>query len=98
MIEQNEVITIKLLGREYQVRCSQENLTQLQEAASYLDAKMRESYEGGKAFNLDRFFMIAALNISNELITIKRQKDTYINAMHNQILEIQNKIEQALVE
>jgi cell division protein ZapA (FtsZ GTPase activity inhibitor) len=61
MIEQNEVITINLLGREYQVRCSQQNVAQLQEAANYLDARMRESCEGGKVINLDRIIMIAAL-------------------------------------
>lgn len=92
----NNVVIIKLLGREYQVKCPPDRVAELQEAAHYLDAKMRESTETGKILNPDRFLMIAALNISHELLDLKKQKNSYIDNMHNRILELQNKIDQAL--
>lgn len=98
MTDQIDVAAIKLLDREYQVKCPPEKVSELQEAAHYLDMKMKESAEGGKIINLDRIFMIAALNIANELVSLKRQKNSYIDTMHKRILELQNKIEQALAE
>lgn len=91
-----DVISIKLLDREYQVKCPPEKVADLQEAANYLDAKMRESCEGSKTVNLDRIFMIAALNISNEIVNLKRQKNCYIDNMSKRIQDIQEKIDSAL--
>lgn len=96
MTDQIDIVAIKLLDREYQVKCPPEKVADLQEAANYLDQKMRESSEGGKVINLDRIFMIAALNISNELVNLKRQKNSYIDSMNRKILDIQNKIDSAL--
>ncbi len=93
-----DIIAIKLLDREYQVKCPSEKVADLLEAANYLDMKMRDSTEGDKVINLDRIFMIAALNITNELVTLKRQKNTYIDTMNKKIVELQNKIDQALAE
>lgn len=96
MTEKSDIVAIKLLGREYQVKCPPETVQNLQEAANYLDLKMRECTETGKILNLDRIFMIAALNITNELITLKQQKNYYIDTMHQKILDLQNKIDLAL--
>lgn len=98
MSEQNDIVSIKLLDREYQIKCPPEKLADLQEATTYLDAKMRESSEGGKILNLDRIMMIAALNITNELVSLKRQKNYLIDNMSSRIQELQNKIDQALAQ
>lgn len=96
--ELNEVISIRLLDKEYKIKCPPEKMSELQEAASYLDAKMRESYDGNKIINLERFFMITALNISHEYLRLKNQKKHYMDTMNERIVEIQNKIDEALAE
>lgn len=98
MKEANDVVVIRLMDREYQVKCPPEKLADLQEAANYLDAKVRQTHENGKTLSIDRIIMIAALNISNELLSLKRQKNNYIDNMSLRIQEIQNKIEQALAQ
>ena len=98
MSEQSDTVAIKLLDREYLVKCPYEKIADLQDAANYLDAKMRESTENSKIMNLERIFMIAALNITNELITLKRQKSSYIDNISQRIQDLQNKIDQALAQ
>ncbi len=77
---------------------SPEKLAALLEAATYLDLKMRESCDGEKMLNRDRIFMIAALNISNDLIAQQRQKNRYIDNMNQRIQDLHDKIEQALAQ
>lgn len=98
MKEANDVVVIRLMDREYQIKCPPEKLADLQEAAIYLDTKMRQAHESGKTLSIDRIIMIAALNISNELVSLKRQKNSFIDNMSLRIQEIQNKIEQALAQ
>lgn len=98
MNEKNGVVSIRLLDREYQIKCPAEKLADLQEAATYLDSKMRQAQENGKTLGIDRLIMIAALNITSEMVSLKRQKDCYIDNMNLRIQEIQNKIDQALAE
>ncbi len=98
MTDQVDIVAIRLLDRDYQIKCPAEKVADLQEAAKYLDAKLRESTEGNKTINHERIFMIAALNIANELVTLKRQKNIYIDSMNQRILNLQNKIEEALTD
>jgi cell division protein ZapA len=98
MTDQADIVAIKLLGREYQIKCPPEKVSDLQEAANYLDLKMRAAMESGKIINHDRILMIAALNITNELMGLKRQKNFYIDTMNKRISDLQNKIDQALSE
>lgn len=98
MTESTDVVSIKLMDREYHIKCPPEKLADLQDAANYLDSKLRETSENTKALNIDRIIMIAALNITNELISLKHQKNSYIDSMNLRIQEIQNKIDQALAQ
>lgn len=91
------VISIKLLDREYQVKSPSEKVEELQDAANYLDAKMRELNDP-KKLNSDLVMMIAALNITHELINLKRQNNCYIDDMSKRIQDLQHKIDQALAE
>src|SRR5262245_35678656 len=93
-----DIITIKLLDREYQIKCQPGKNAELQEAANYLSAKMRENQEEGKFINPDKVFMITALNIVNELISLKKQKTCYLDTMNQRISSLQKKIDQALSE
>ena len=62
------VVTIKVLEREYTVGCPPERTDSLQAAAKVLDAQMREIQGGNKTVSLDRVAVLAALNIAHELI------------------------------
>ena len=61
-------LDINLLGRDYKVACRENERAELMEAVAYLDAQMREIRGSGKIAGVDRIAVMAALNITNELL------------------------------
>lgn len=65
-------VSIRILEKEYQVACPIEERTDLLDAAEYLNGKMREIRDTGSVLGLDRIAVVAALNLANELLKIKK--------------------------
>lgn len=61
-------ISIRLLGKEYQVACPAEEKADLLASAELLNKKMQDIRNSGKVLGLDRVAVMAALNMANELI------------------------------
>jgi cell division protein ZapA len=61
-------VSVKILEKEYQVTCPPEERPALLDSAEYLNRKMREIRDSGKVVGLDRVAVMAALNITNELL------------------------------
>ena len=64
----NETVIVKLLDKDYQVACPAGQRDALEESANYLDKQMRNIRSNGKVIGLERIAVMAALNISNELL------------------------------
>ena len=64
----NETVIVKLLDKEYQVACPPGQQQALVRSANYLDNQMRNIRSTGKVIGLERIAVMAALNISNELV------------------------------
>ncbi|MGK0498461.1 MAG: cell division protein ZapA [Oceanicoccus sp.] len=64
----NETVIVKLLDKEYQVACPPGQQEALAQSANYLDKQMRNIRANGKVIGLERIAVMAALNISNELL------------------------------
>ena len=62
---------VAILGRTFRIACAPEEETQVREAVDYLDAKMREIRDGGKVVGHERIAIMAALNITHELLTLR---------------------------
>ena len=69
-------VTINILDKEYQVACPAEQEAELVVSASYLDRQMRSIRESGKVIGLERIAVMAALNISHELLRASEQDHT----------------------
>lgn len=91
-------VTVKLLGRDFQVKCPPDKVVDLQNAAVYLDAQMREVANTGKVQSLDRIAAIAALNVVYDLKSEKKQSHSFMETISNRIQNLHNKIEKALAE
>ncbi len=65
-------LDINLLGRDYKVACRENERAELMEAVAYLDSQMREIRGSGKIAGVDRIAVMAALNITNELLRERR--------------------------
>lgn len=90
-------ITIQLLGKEYQIKCPEAETNALQRAAQYLEEKMRLTGESG-IISLDRIAIIAALNVSHQLLMLEQQKNQHAHSVNNRLTDLQSKIETALAQ
>lgn len=66
-----KTLDIKLLDRELRVACPEGERGELLDAVTYLDKKMREIRDGGKIASVERIALMAALNITHELLKTK---------------------------
>lgn len=67
-------VSVRILEKEYQVACPVDERSDLLDAAEYLNTKMREIRDSGSVMGLDRIAVMAALNISNELLRVKQSE------------------------
>ena len=91
-----EGITIHILDKEYMIACSEGERHDLQRSADYVDKKMREIRDSGKIIGSDRIAVMAALNISHELLTQGGDSSQTDASAGNRIRSIQEKIDDAL--
>jgi len=96
MTEKPVNTTVDILGKVYSIRCPESELDQLQEAATFLNDKMSAVQESGKAINLERIAIMAALNIAYELLQKSQEKDGVMKKINQRILHLQEKIDHAL--
>lgn len=93
-------MTVHILGKEYMVACSEEERGALQASAEYLDKKMREIRDNGKVIGTDRIAVMAALNITYELLengsAASSEKSQPASKASERIRNLQNRIEEAL--
>jgi cell division protein ZapA len=61
-------VTVRLLDKEYQVACPEEEREALLESAEMLNRKMREIRDSGKVVGMDRIAVMAALNVCNDML------------------------------
>ncbi len=91
-----KTVTVTILDKEYLVSCPEEEHHDLIRSADYLDRKMREIRESGKIIGADRIAVMAALNISHELLTQSGQSGKMDSSIGQRIRGLEAKIEDAL--
>ncbi len=64
-------VDITILDKEYRVNCPESEREALERAARFLDRKMREIRHTGKVIGNDRVAVMAALNITHELLQLR---------------------------
>lgn len=94
--EDNNVVSVKILDRHYSIKCPPEQTHELQESVSYVNEHMKKIQRTTNMNSTDRIAVITALNISHELIQLRKQKNSYIDVMNQRILDLQRRIENFL--
>jgi cell division protein ZapA len=61
-------LKIRILDKEYQVNCAQEERQALEYSAQLLNEKMEEIRRGSHIIGLERIAVMAALNLTHDLI------------------------------
>lgn len=68
MSRNSNTFSVTILDKEYQVACPAEQQADLLLSARHLDEQMRAIRSTGKVIGLERIAVMAALNISHELL------------------------------
>jgi cell division protein ZapA len=90
-------LQITIMGREFRVACPDDEQAGLLEAVDYLNRKMLEIRDAGKVVGLERIAIMAALNISHELLTTK-VGGFDMGELKRRIAKIESVVDQALTE
>jgi cell division protein ZapA len=61
-------LDVNILGRDYRIACKESERAELTQAVTFLDKRMREIRDHGKVSGPDRIAVMAALNITHELL------------------------------
>jgi cell division protein ZapA len=64
-------VTVRVLDKEYVIACPPEEKAALLESVEVLDSKMREVRDSGKVVGLDRIAVIAALNLTHDMLRLR---------------------------
>ena len=72
---EKKTLSVTILDREYLVACPTGQEKKLTEAAMTLNDKMREIRETGKVFGIERIAVMAALNLTHELLQSKPENE-----------------------
>lgn len=67
-MSEQKTLTVTILEREYRVACPVGQEPKLEQAAASLDRKMKEIRTTGKVFGIERIAVMAALNLTRELL------------------------------
>lgn len=89
-------VTVRILDREYQVACPPSEQEALLKSARHLDENMRKIKSRGTVHGLEKIAVMAALNITHELIQKNRQINETQHNNARQIQYLEDKIEQVL--
>ena len=95
-MNQSNSVTVTILGKEYQVACPEEQQAALITSARYLDQQMRSIRDTGKVVGGERIAVMAALNISYELLQANTQEDAQQGAMAQDVAQLNRKLDEAL--
>jgi len=93
-----KTLDIKLLDRELRVACPEEERGELLDAVAYLDKRMREIRDAGKIASVERIAMMAALNITHELLSVKIGRGFDLADFKRRMDSMQTAIDEALAE
>jgi cell division protein ZapA len=93
-----KTLDVTILDREFRVACQEDERTELLEAVSYLDKKMREIRDAGKIASVERIAIMAALNIAHELLTTRLSSGFDMGDFKRRMSSMQATIDATLAE
>ncbi len=88
-------LAVKILDKEYQISCGDDERDDLLQAALHLETKLKEVGAKGKIIGPERAAIMAAINISYELVQAQKSSK---DESHNQerLENLQEKVRSAV--
>jgi len=92
---ENGVISVQIFGKEYPI-ASDQNREYIRKLADYVDSKMNEIAASGDAFASGKIAVQACLNIADDLMRTRNEKEQLIRTIHGRISNVAKMIEDRL--
>lgn len=89
-------VSVRILDKEYFVSCPPDERPDLLDSAEYLNKKMREIRDTGKVVGADRIAVMAALNMANELLRLRKQDAELQGAVTGRVKHMRERVESTL--
>ena len=96
MSEKAKALDVNIMGRNYRVSCADDEREALLAAVTYVDRKMTEIKAASKIAGTERIAVMAALNIANELLSVRLGGGFDIAELKRRMNSMQSKLDQAL--
>ena len=96
MTTRAKTLDVSIMGRNYRVTCADDEREALLAAVAYVDQKMTEIKTASKVAGTERIAVMTALNIANELLSIKIGSGFDIAELKRRMNSVQSKLDQAL--
>jgi cell division protein ZapA len=96
MKQDGKGIEVSILDRTLRIACNEEEKADLLKAVEYLDAKMREIRNGGRTLGSERIALMAALNITHELLLMRSAHGFDIEAFKRRMQNMAASIDEAM--
>jgi cell division protein ZapA len=94
--KESTAVTVRILDKEYFVGCPPDERPALLDSAEYLTKKMREIRDTGKVVGTDRIAVMAALNMANELLRLRKQDAELQGAVSGRVKNMRERVDGAL--
>lgn len=89
----NGTVIVEIMGKDYQVACPAGQEDALRQSAAYLSKQMNSIRLSGKVQGSERIAVMAALNLSNELLQSRSPEE---NKNAEKINRLNKKLDEAL--
>ncbi len=93
------IVTVQIFDKDYPIGCPPKAQPGLENAARYVDAKMRELRNSGRVVGAERIAVLAALNITHELLQLQGSDQEQPDGdTRSQVRELLERVDRALQE
>ena len=97
-MSESRSLQITVMGRDFRVACAEDEQAGLLQAVDYLNKKMLEIRDSGKVIGLERIAIMAALNISHEMLSVKVGGGFDMAELKRRMNSMETVIDQAMLE
>lgn len=89
-------VTVRILDKDFIIACPPEERAELLESVEVLNGKMREIRDSGKIVGLDRVAVMAALNLTHDMLRLRNRDKRVEGEFHGRVRALRERADTAL--
>jgi cell division protein ZapA len=93
-----EPVNVRILDKDYLIACPPAEREDLMRAATLLDARLKTARESARGMGSERWLIMAALNMVNELAKLTAREERSTREMGTRVRQMRERVERALVQ